>query len=108
MKLNYRNLRKLGFTSTSRFCSLTDCALCFRVRGQRVEYAHNYVSGEVGYFTLTPIQLAAFKLGKLTLVPSGFCSVTNTRALTNPTVLAKSEDEVKSLKHLEKMLLGSA
>lgn len=101
MNYNLRNLGRAGFKFTGLFSSPNSFGLFYRVRGNRVEYASSYWPPTLGYFELDAKEMKAFKEGKISLCPPGFCNPSGGNTLTNATIL--STEPVRNLKALEKV-----
>jgi len=102
MKLNKKNLAPIGFQS-GIMTSPTSMTLHWRTREDRVEFADG-INHRVGVFKLTPKHMRAFKKGKLSLVPPGFCAPTRKESEVLSDCEILHEGDVRSKAHLEKIL----
>jgi hypothetical protein len=102
MNFTLRNLGKVGFKSTSLMASQSSMGLFYRVVGNVVQFVSSYVPQSLGFFQLTPSELKAFRAGKLSLVPPGFCSPSGPkRKKTDATIVHTGS--VRNIKHLEQL-----
>lgn len=101
MKLNNKNLSKLGFKATHLLRSATSLDIHWKQFGSKVVFADG-IQDRIGVFHLTKAQLKEFKANKLSLVPPGCCATSNRNTKEDAVIVY--EGEPRSGKHLQELL----
>lgn len=101
MKLNQRNLGKLGFKGSHPMCSPTSLDLHWKKFKNKVVFADG-IANRIGIFHLSPSEEKEFKANKLSLVPPGCCSPTRRNIKEDAIIIY--EGEPKSTKHFLKLI----